>query len=214
MQLGSIRHTISVAAETKRRQLVPALVIRDTGFTLPVDESRSLPIQSIYGLLGADHLRNDLIFNDVLSALEEGRSPLVLTERTDHLSYLAERLSKFTRNLIVLRGGMGQKLRRNALARLSMIPDNEERLVIATGRYAGEGFDDPRLDTLFLTMPISWKGRLVQYVGRLHRTYADKRDIRVYDYVDSRLPVLSKMFERRMQGYRAMGYTSVSTPPL
>ena len=138
--------------------------------------------------------------------LEAGRSPLVLTERRDHLDFLAERLRSFTRNLIVLRGGVSAKKRREVLAELGAIPDTEERLVLATGRYVGEGFDDPRLDTLFLTMPVSWRGTLVQYTGRLHRLHPGKTEVRIYDYVDGRVPTLARMFERRLAGYRSIGY--------
>ncbi|MEO6863852.1 MAG: DEAD/DEAH box helicase family protein [Gemmatimonadaceae bacterium] len=205
MQLGPIRHTISTASESVRQQLVPTLLVRETGFALP-NELVDVSIQTLYGLLAADKTRNDLIFDDVLKALDEGRSPIILTERVDHLDDLAARLGKFTPNLVVLRGGLGHKARQSALTRLAAIPAEAERLILATGRYVGEGFDDPRLDTLFLAMPISWKGRLVQYAGRLHRTQVGKREVRIYDYVDSRIPVLAGMFKRRMRGYRAMGY--------
>ena len=112
-----------------------------------------------------DAARNDLIFNDILSALEDGRSPVVITERKDHLDQLAARLSKFAKNVIVLRGGMSMRQSRTATEALATIPDDEERVLLATGRYLGEGFDDARLDTLFLAMPISWRGILAQYAG-------------------------------------------------
>ena len=206
MQLGPVRHTISAAAEAERQQLVPRLVVRHTAFARSVEPS-DMPIQTLYGLLATDVARNDLIFDDVLHVLEEGRSPIVLTERREHLESLAARLRKFTPNLVVLHGGEGRKARQATLARLAAIPAGEERLILATGRYVGEGFDDPRLDTLFLAMPISWKGRLVQYAGRLHRAQVGKREVRIYDYVDDQVPVLARMFKRRMHGYRAMGYT-------
>jgi superfamily II DNA or RNA helicase len=105
-----------------------------------------------------------------------------------------------------VKGGSTEKQRRNALKQLQDIPREQERLLIATGRYLGEGFDDQRLDTLFLALPISWKGTLAQYVGRLHRACAGKRETRVHDYVDVRVPMLKRMFERRLKGYRAIGY--------
>ena len=89
---------------------------------------------------------------------------------------------------------------------LASIPDGETRLLLATGRYAGEGFDDARLDTLFLAMPVSWKGTLVQYAGRIHRLYEGKKNVRIYDYVDSSVPMLMNMFKKRLRGYRALGY--------
>jgi superfamily II DNA or RNA helicase len=116
----------------------------------------------------------------------------------------------FAKNIIVLTGNMSKKEQRMELDRLAKIPDNEERLVIATGKYIGEGFDDPRLDTLFLPMPISWKGTLQQYVGRLHRIHANKQEVKVFDYVDAHVPVLKSMFEKRLSGYKSMGYVSVN----
>ena len=118
----------------------------------------------------------------------------------------AEKLRRFAKNVVILRGGRSRKKAAEALDELAAVPADQERLIIATGRYIGEGFDDARLDTLFLTMPISWKGTLQQYVGRLHRQYRGKQEVRVYDYVDQNLPVLCKMYERRLMGYRALGY--------
>jgi superfamily II DNA or RNA helicase len=153
-----------------------------------------------------DQRRNDLIFDDILSVLEEKRSPLVLTERKDHLEYLQDRLMNFARNIIVLQGGLGKKQRLKISEQLKTIPDEEERLILATGRYAGEGFDDARLDTLFLVMPISWRGTLQQYVGRLHRLHDNKRVVQVYDYVDKKVPMLMRMYNKRLIGYKAFGY--------
>jgi superfamily II DNA or RNA helicase len=136
----------------------------------------------------------------------KGRSPVLLTERRDHLEYFAERLRGFVRHLVVLQGGMSAKERREVGARLAAVPDEEERLVLATGRYIGEGFDDRRLDTLVLAIPVSWKGTLVQYTGRLHRLHPKKSEVRIFDYVDREVPVLLRMFERRLRTYRAIGY--------
>jgi superfamily II DNA or RNA helicase len=202
MQLGPVRHVIGNKWALGGR-LSHRLVVRETPFAA---EATERSIQELYGALGASEARNDLLFNDILLALEEGRSPLVLTERRDHLEYLAGRLRPFTRHLVVMHGGTGTKVRREAARQLAEIPRDEERLVLATGRYVGEGFDDARLDTLFIAMPIAWRGTLVQYAGRLQRSYAGKRDVHVYDYVDRAIPVLALMFEKRSRGYRAMGY--------
>ncbi len=118
----------------------------------------------------------------------------------------AERLQGVVRHLIVLQGGMTEKERRIRGAQLDAVPGEEERLVLATGRYIGEGFDDARLDTLFLALPISWKGTLVQYAGRLHRPHPKKTEVRIYDYVDREVPMLLKVFEKRQRAYRAIGY--------
>ena len=152
-----------------------------------------------------------MIFDDVLKAVEGGRSPLVLTERRDHLGILAQRFSRFTRNLVVLRGGLS-KVEREAAYGTFRQSGEQERLILATGRYLGEGFDDDRLDTLFLTMPISWKGTLAQYVGRLHRRRGGKTDVRVVDYVDRSVPILVRMATKRRAGYKSLGYDILEQP--
>ncbi len=160
---------------------------------------------AVYAALAGDAARNELIFDDVLAALEAKRAPVVLTERRDHLEYLRVRFQRFARNLVVLHGGMTAAARSAAKAALA-VPDGQERLIVATGRYLGEGFDDARLDTLFLAMPISWKGTLAQYVGRLHREHHGKNNVLVYDYTDSAVPVLARMAARRAAGYQGLGY--------
>jgi superfamily II DNA or RNA helicase len=206
MQLGPVRFTVDARSQAAHHPFNHNLIIRETGFDL--DDSGDLRIQELYRRLVADQQRNNLIFDDVLHALEEGRSPILLTERKEHLEYFADRLRKFTHNLIVLQGGRSAKRRRDDLNQLAAIPDNEERLVLATGRYIGEGFDDARLDTLFLALPVSWKGTLIQYAGRLHRLHPDKTEVRIYDYVDRDVPMLARMFEKRLRGYRAIGYST------
>jgi superfamily II DNA or RNA helicase len=212
MQLGTIRFAIDSKNQSAQRPLTHRLIIRETPFRLPGEE-RQMPIQDIYRALANDAQRNQLIVNDVLNALEEGRSPILLTERKDHLEYFEAQLRPATRNLVVLQGGMGTKQRRRVAERIAAIPPSEERLVLATGRYIGEGFDDARLDTLFLTLPVSWKGTLVQYAGRLHRSHEGKREVRIFDYVDRAMPMLARMFEKRLRGYRAIGYEQASLAP-
>lgn len=127
---------------------------------------------------------------------------------------MAGRLSKFAKNVIVLRGGMSARQLQAVTESLAAIPAGQERVLMATGRYLGEGFDDARLDTLFLTMPISWRGILAQYVGRLHRLYATKRDVVIFDYVDGNEPMLAKMAVKREAGYRSLGYRAASMEEL
>jgi superfamily II DNA or RNA helicase len=206
MQCGPIRFNVSskkqAAASAFRYEVIPRL----TDFTVPA-EWNGIGIQEVYTALVHDEQRTDLIVSDVVSAIEEGRFPLLLTERTDHLQLLLEKLLKRVPNVFVMKGGMGKKQREALASEISAIPPEQPRVIIATGRYVGEGFDDPRLDTLFLAMPISWRGTLQQYVGRLHRLHKDKSVIRVYDYVDSCIPVLHRMYDRRLKGYKAVGYT-------
>jgi len=184
--------------------------VRDTDFRA---EGEVRTIQQLYASLAANERRNALILDDVIRSLEDGHSPLVLTERKDHLDYLANRLERFARHLVVLRGGISAKQRRAVKERLAQIPGDEERLVLATSRYVGEGFDDARLDTLFLALPVSWRGTLIQYAGRLHRQHPGKNEVRIFDYVDRAVPMLQRMFERRLRGYRAIGY-AISEAPL
>ena len=214
MQCGPVRFRTSAKAQARQRPFGHRAILRPTEFRLPAGlDAEHPPIQHVYAALAADEDRNDIIFDDVLQALEAGRSPILLTERKDHAHRFAERLGRFARNVLVLRGGMGTRQRREVMQRLEDIPGTEERVLIATGRYVGEGFDDARLDTMFLTMPISWKGTLAQYVGRLHRLHAAKHEVLVHDYVDRAVPTLMRMrmSEKRVRGYEGLGY-SVERP--
>lgn len=211
MELGPVRFAVDARSQAARRPFAHRLIIRETAFghdrVVPVER-----IQSLYAELATDEQRNRLIVTDVTNALAEGRSPILLTERKDHLDLLAARLQSTARHVVVLRGGMTASERRAATAALAAIPDAEPRLIIATGRYIGEGFDDARLDTLFLAMPVSWKGTLVQYAGRLQRLHPGKTEVRIYDYVDREVPMLARMFQKRVRGYRAIGYGHGATP--
>jgi superfamily II DNA or RNA helicase len=215
MQCGPVRYRVDARKQAASRPFEHKVIFRRTEFQLPRRRPDEQPaIQDLYAKLAQDPARNDLIFDDILSALEDGRSPVVITERKDHLDMLAGRLSKFAKNVVVLRGGMGARRSRATSAALEEISDTEERVLVATGRYLGEGFDDARLDTLFLTMPISWRGTLSQYAGRLHRRHASKRDVVIYDYVDENEPTLMKMATRREAGYRSLGYRPVRSAEL
>lgn len=211
MQCGPIRYKTDPKKQAEIRPFRQTLIIRKTNF-----KSEETDIQKVYSLLASNKIRNELIFDDVLLALDDKRSPIILTERLDHVDELVIRFKKFAKNIIVLSGTMKKKERQNAFEKLRAIPDNEERLLIATGKFIGEGFDDPRLDTLFLTMPIAWKGTLQQYVGRLHRNHDGKEEVRVYDYVDHHVPILQSMFDKRLKGYNNLGYKTAeewkSTP--
>ena len=205
LQCGPTRFSLNRKQPATDEDFTRRLILRETGFNLSDTDSR-ITIQEIYTRLTADRQRNHLILGDMGQALVEGRSPILLTERKDHLEYLAGELRGTVKHLVVLHGGMGVKQRRKAMEHLASIPDNEERLILATGRYIGEGFDDARLDTLFLALPFSWKGMLVQYAGRLHRLHPGKVEVQVYDYVDSSVPMLAKMHDKRMKGFKTMGY--------
>ena len=207
MQCGPVRYRVDAKSQAATRAFTHKVRLRETGFRPGQSLETQGPMQmtALYAALAGDEKRNDLIFDDVLHSLEAHRRPVILTERRDHLDRLRARFEKFTRNLVVLYGGMSAAERRAAEEGLKR-PDTEERLVLATGRYLGEGFDDASLDTLFLTMPISWRGTLAQYVGRLHREHHAKREVIVYDYVDSGVAMLARMALKRQTGYRSLGY--------
>ena len=204
MQCGPIRFNISArdaAAKSPFRHLV---IKRQTGFRAP-EAATEFTIHDAYAGLVKDVQRNSQIVRDIVDAVSLGRTPLVLTSRKEHLEVLAAGLSSL-RHVIILQGGMGKKQSRAASEVLASIPEEVPRVILATGSYIGEGFDDSRLDTLFLTMPISWRGTLQQYVGRLHRIHHGKKIVRVYDYVDAEVPMLARMYDKRLKGYRAIGY--------
>lgn len=205
MQCGPVRFVVNAREQAAARPFHHIVIPRPTTFQAAPGHERG-EIQALYAALSADTRRNDLIASDVLAAVRSGRSPLVLTERTAHLDELAARIHAGMKHLVILRGGMAAKQRHELADALAAIPESEPRVLLATGRYIGEGFDDARLDTLFLTMPISWRGTLQQYAGRLHRLHASKREVRIYDYVDGAVPLFNAMFDKRRKGYAAIGY--------
>jgi hypothetical protein len=211
MNCGPVRYRVDDRTQTAARPFTHRVILRNTGFTLPaaLTETKEISIHDLYMVLISDQCRNDMIIQDVLRVVSEGRSPVLLTERTSHLEFLAERLSSQIKNVMVFKGGMGKKQRQQLAEKLASIPDDEERIILATGRYLGEGFDDARLDTLFLTLPVSWRGTITQYAGRLHRSHDMKKEVLIYDYADLNVPILAKMYRRRCRGYTAIGYEIV-----
>ena len=205
MQCGPIRHRVDAKAQALARPFNHIVIPRPTNFRLSPSTEKP-EMHELYAALADNKARNDLICVDLMRSIKAGRSPILLTERTSQVDEFASRLTGLVKHIVVLKGGMGAKQRRAIVGQLTSIPDDEERVLLATGRYIGEGFDDARLDTLFLAMPISWRGTLQQYVGRLHRLHDNKRKVVVYDYVDGCVPVLSAMYSKRVRGYEAVGY--------
>jgi superfamily II DNA or RNA helicase len=200
MQCGPIRHS-AASPETAPAQL------EVWPRPLPTPHiAGDAPIHEVFRILANDENRNRCIAADVLTAYREGRKLLVLTERTDHLSLLQDIIEQETEHCYVLHGRLSKKQRTTILAELEALDDSTPHILLATGRLIGEGFDHPPLDTLVLAMPISWKGTLQQYAGRLHREHADKEDVRIYDYIENDQPQLARMWKKRQLGYRAMGY--------
>jgi superfamily II DNA or RNA helicase len=205
MQCGPVRFRVDARKHAATRPFDHVVIPCPTCFQSP--PGVELPIQQLYAELIANERRNAQIIRDVLAAVAEGRSPLVLTERKSHADALACALRGKVTHVVVLQGGQDAKARAAVASELAAILQDTPRVIIATGRYIGEGFDDSRLDTLFLALPISWRGTLQQYVGRLHRLHAGKTEVRVHDYIDGAVPMLSRMFHKRRRGYEAVGYT-------
>ena len=205
MQCGPVRFSLSARGMTESTPFEHFVIPRQTDFRMAPNLT-DVTIHDVYAALVRDRARNEMIVEDLVRAVESGHSPLLLTGRTEHLKYFETKLTGVVKNVFVLKGGMGTKQRRAAAEALASVGETDQRVILATGSYIGEGFDDARLDTLFLTMPISWKGTLQQYVGRLHRLHDNKRVVRVYDYVDAEVPMLARMYERRLKGYSAIGY--------
>ena len=208
MQCGPVRYRVNAKQRAAAHPFKHTVMVRPTDFRplRPANPNVRLQFHELYEELIRDEERNRLICHDLMQTLREGRSPLVLTERNEHLDSLARQLAREVQHLVVLRGGMHKKELDAISSRLAAIPAEEARVILATGRYVGEGFDDARLDTLFLALPVSWHGTIAQYVGRLHRLYDGKREVRVYDYADLNVPMLARMFDRRSRGYEAIGY--------
>jgi superfamily II DNA or RNA helicase len=173
-------------------------------------DEKDVTIQEYYSEIVVNEMRNQMIVEDVVNCHEQGRSCIVLTERTAHVKLLAEALRERISEVITLTGRMGAKETGELFKRIADTPANGQLTLVATGKYIGEGFDEPRLDTLFLTMPISWKGTLQQYAGRLHRLHETKSDVHIYDYVDIHVKMLERMYHRRLNGYAAIGYKAKS----
>ena len=209
MQCGPVRHHVSARAQAASRPFEHFVLVQPTAFQpmCTPDPDKRIEFQTLYQELIDNHARTRRICEDVVESVRNGRSPLILTERNDHLARFEQELAPRVDHVVVLRAGMGKKQRQAVNERLSAIPRHAGRIILATGKHIGEGFDDPRLDTLFLTLPVSWRGTVAQYAGRLHRLDDGKREVRIYDYADLNVPMLARMFDRRCRGYEAIGYT-------
>jgi superfamily II DNA or RNA helicase len=207
MQCGPVRFRDDAKRQAEKRPFDHFVIPRFTSLRVPLDkDEKDVSIQEHYSLMVVNEMRNQLIVDDVVKSHESGRNCLVLTERTSHLELIAGKLREKIPEVMTLRGGRGTKEVGEIFKRISDTPADKQLTLVATGRYIGEGFDEPRLDTLFLTMPISWKGTLQQYAGRLHRLFEDKKEVQIYDYVDTHVRMLEKMYHKRLNGYASIGY--------
>jgi superfamily II DNA or RNA helicase len=214
-QCGPIRYRVEAKEQSAARGFSHILIPRFTRFRKPYTAPENWPITEVYTALAESKIRNDLILHDVSEALRQNRTPLILTERVDHAKQLTAELQKdFPDAQIFFLSGQGTaKEKREKLDDLHNVSSDKPLAIVATGKYVGEGFDEPRLDTLFVAMPIAWKGTVSQYAGRLHRIYEGKHEVIVYDYVDIHVPVLERMYHKRLSAYAELGY-SVQTAPV
>ncbi|GAB6010468.1 DEAD/DEAH box helicase family protein, partial [Dysgonomonas reticulitermitis] len=213
MQCGPIRYSVSAKEQAVKRNFEHYVMPCFTGFRKPLTVNESdWHITKIYTALAEDELRNQQIATDVCEVVTNGRTPIILTQRKEHVMQLAAILKNQTNaHIITLVGADSAKVKNKMMESLAGIPQEDRLIIIATGKYIGEGFDYPRLDTLFLASPIAWKGTLAQYAGRLHREYPGKQDVIVYDYVDIHIPVLERMYHKRLTGYAQIGYKALSS---
>ena len=209
MQCGKIRFTADAQSQMNNQSFFRILIPRFTTFRNISSDDKTYT--QIVEIISKDEARNRLIIDDVHKAIVEGRTPIVLTSLTSHVRVLADMLLPYADNVITLVGADSTKEKRNAMERLQNIPITESLVIVATGKYVGEGFDYPRLDTLFLVLPISWKGNIAQYAGRLHRECKGKSEARIYDYVDARVPLCDSMYRKRLKGYASVGYGTLSS---
>ena len=209
MQCGKIRFTADAQSQMNNQSFSRILIPRFTTFRNISSDDKIYT--RVVETISKDEVRNRLIIDDVHKAIVEGRTPIVLTSLTSHVRVLADMLLPYSDNVITLVGADSAKEKRRAMERLQNIPLTESLVIVATGKYIGEGFDYPRLDTLFLVLPISWKGNIAQYAGRLHRDCNGKSETRIYDYVDIRVPLCDSMYRKRLKGYASVGYGTIFT---
>ena len=200
---GPKRYTVDAKEQSEKRPFDHYMIPRFTSFK---SSSVDLSFQEIYSELIEDELRNQLIIDDVIECYKKGRNSLVLTGRVAHVKSLTDKLKNGIPDLISITGGMGTKKTKELLKKITSLPANKPLVLISTGSFIGEGFDEPRLDTLFLVMPVAWKGTLQQYTGRLHRLFNTKKDVQIYDYVDIHIKMLEKMYGKRLKVYSTTGY--------
>ena len=207
MQCGPIRFSADAKSQITKQSFDRYLIPRFTTYRSITEDRKT--ITAMYQSLSEDTVRNNLIVNDICKVVDAGRTPIILTNRTSHVTLLAEKLKTTIPNVITLTGSDTTKDKRESLQRLQTISPSEPLVIVATGKYVGEGFDYPRLDTLFLALPISWKGLVAQYAGRLHRENEGKKDVRIYDYIDIHEPVCDSMYRKRLKGYASIGYKTI-----
>ncbi len=207
MHCGPVRYRDNPKKQAEKRPFNHYIIPRFTSMRMPLDNNeKDISIQELYSGIVDNDFRNRQIVEDVLNNYKQGRNCIILSLRTAHVEMLSEKIREEVPDAVTLMGGMGTKTTREIFKSIADISADKNIIIVATGSFIGEGFDEPRLDTLFLAMPISWKGTLQQYAGRLHRLFKNKNEVKIYDYVDINVKMLERMYQRRLSGYASMGY--------
>lgn len=207
MQCGDIRYEVDAKKFNKNLKLPMKVYVKNNYLTNVDNNITDYSMNEINNLIIKDNVRNERIINDVKEEYKKGKNILVLTERIEHLEYFHDKLSEVTENILIYKGGLGKKALKKYDELNKNITNNQtNKVIVATGSYIGEGFDDSSLDVLFLTMPISGMTRITQYTGRLHRRNKSKTEIIVYDYVDNNFRQTRNMFDKRLKNYIKLGY--------
>lgn len=207
MQCGDIRYEVDFKNFNKNLNIPMKVYVKNTHLSFVNKDITNYTITEINNFIAKDILRSEKIIEDVKNEFKNGKNLLVLTERIEHMKYFQKKLSKLSDNIFIYHGGLTKKdFQIYDVLKKKIINNNENKIIIATGSYIGEGFDDSSLDILFLTMPISGITKVTQYTGRLHRKNENKHEIIVYDYVDDNFSQTRNMFEKRRKTYEKLGY--------
>ena len=204
--LGPIRYRFTAKDRAEEQNIDHLVYPRFTRTVKPHHLSKTPYGNDAYELIRNNDVRDEQIIRDVADCVQAGRTPVVLTKYVDHANKLSERLKKYADRLILLTGANGTKVRRAQVKELNEVDDSDSLILVGTGSLLGEGFDFPRLDTLFMATPVSGENVVEQYVGRLNRDYDGKENVIVYDYVDSHIPKFDKMYAARLKAYKKIGY--------
>ena len=204
LQCGPTRFELAAKHATDNELVRRELIVHETRCDVTEDVAAS--IQAVFAAIVEDQRRTEQICTDVHQGVSGGRTCLVLTQRTDHIDAIVDGLAKLGDEALVLRGGLGKRSRKAVSNAIASRRDGSGIVLVATGSYLGEGFDWPELDTLFLAFPLAFKGRVVQYVGRLLRTHGGKHHVELHDYLDVRIPVLDRMHTKRLPAYATLGF--------
>jgi len=206
MLMGPIRYRYTSKQRAEAQGIRHLVYPRFTRTVNPYKYGEKIHPNDAYELLRNNDVRDQLIVNDVIQCIPNGRTPVVLSKYTEHAERLYDRLKDAADHVFLFMGTIKKKEQKALRAKLLEVDPKESLILIATGQLIGEGFDFPRLDTLFLTTPVAWKGVVEQYAGRLNRDYEGKQDVIIYDYVDSHIPMFDNMYGKRLNAYKQIGY--------